>query len=63
MRHLGHVTIVVPDYDSAIQHYVHDLGFVLVGDIRVSDVNRWVEVKPSAEAETGIILAEAADAA
>ena len=55
-------TIVVDDYDEAIQFFVDALGFDLVEDspARTNDgrVKRWVVVRP-AGAETGILLAEA----
>ena len=55
-------TIVVDDYDEAIQFFVDALGFDLVEDspAHTNDgrVKRWVVVRP-AGAETGILLAEA----
>lgn len=60
--HLGLVTVVVADYDEAIEFFVGVLGFDLVED-SPSETNdgwpkRWVVVRPPA-AETGLLLARA----
>ena len=36
MNTLGMIAIVVDDYDSAISHYVTDLGFTLIEDTALS---------------------------
>ena len=60
--HVELCTIVVDDYDEAIQFFVDALGFDLVEDspARTDDgrSKRWVVVRP-AGAETGILLAQA----
>ncbi len=55
---LGMIAIVVDDYDSAISHYVNDLGFSLIEDTELSSEKRWVVIAPS---PTGakILLAKA----
>ena len=62
MSSLELVTIVVADYDSAIEFFVGVLGFELVEDSpsRTNDgrPKRWVVVRPPG-AETGILLARA----
>ncbi|KPP87272.1 MAG: putative lyase [Rhodobacteraceae bacterium HLUCCA08] len=40
------VTLVVPDYDEALDFYVTRLGFDLVADTRLPDSKRWVLVAP-----------------
>ena len=57
-RHIGLFSILVPDYDEAIEHFVDDLGFVLVEDIDEGR-KRWVVVRPHPDAETGVVLAKA----
>ena len=59
MRHLGLVTVVVDDYDTAVAFYVGALGFVLTSDDDQGEGRRWVVVKPSADAQTGLLLAVA----
>ena len=50
-------SLVVPDYDTAIEFYVGTLGFDLVADIPM-DAKRWVAVRPDGGG-TQIILARA----
>ena len=56
---LGMITIVVDDYDTAISHYVNDLGFTLIEDKELTPEKRWVVVAPGAEGAK-ILLAQAA---
>lgn len=60
MIHLALVTIVVSDYDRAIEFFTGALGFDLVEDApsRTGDgrPKRWVVVRPPG-AQTGILLA------
>jgi uncharacterized glyoxalase superfamily protein PhnB len=58
MLALGMIAIVVDDYDSAISHYVDDLGFSLIEDSILSPEKRWVVVAPS-EDGAKILLARA----
>jgi catechol 2,3-dioxygenase-like lactoylglutathione lyase family enzyme len=60
--HLGLVTIVVEEYDPAIEFFVGVLGFELVEDSPATTNDgrpkRWVVVRPP-EARTGLLLARA----
>ncbi|MGH8924790.1 MAG: VOC family protein [Acidimicrobiia bacterium] len=60
MPFLELVTIVVDDYDSAVEFFVGALGFELIEDSpsRTNDgrPKRWVVVRPRGD-ETGILLA------
>lgn len=58
-RSLSLVTVVVDDYDTAIAHYVDDLGFDLVEDTP-QGTKRWVVVSPGGA--TGLLLAQAVNA-
>ena len=62
MNTLGMIAIVVDDYDSAISHYVQDLGFSLIEDSILSPEKRWVVVAPS-EDGAKILLARASNLA
>ena len=62
MNTLGMIAIVVDDYDSAISHYVHDLGFSLIEDSTLSPEKRWVVVAPSSDGAK-ILLAKASNEA
>ncbi|MGB7241191.1 MAG: VOC family protein [Sulfitobacter sp.] len=55
------ITLVVPDYDSAIAFYVGSLGFDLIEDTAMGPNKRWVLVAPSGDGNTRLLLARAAD--
>ena len=56
------IAIVVDDYDSAITHYINDLGFTLIEDTTLSPEKRWVVIAPSNEGAK-ILLAKASNEA
>ncbi len=56
---LSLITLVIPDYDTAITYYTGVLGFVLLEDTPLTATKRWVRVAPSATAQTAILLAQA----
>ena len=60
MSHLGMITVVVDDYDSAIDYYTTALGFTLVEDTKMSETKRWVVVAPDANKGAAVLLAQAA---
>jgi len=60
MQRLGLVSLVVRDYDEALEFYVGKLGFELIEDSPVPAQNkRWVVVAPP-ESDTHLLLARAA---
>jgi catechol 2,3-dioxygenase-like lactoylglutathione lyase family enzyme len=54
---LALVTLVVQDYDEAIDFYVTKLGFELAENVGLDDGKRWVVVRPTGSV-TGLLLAE-----
>lgn len=47
MPHIAHISIVVRDYDEALDFYIGKLGFTLVEDKPVVEQNkRWVTILP-----------------
>jgi uncharacterized glyoxalase superfamily protein PhnB len=60
MNTLGMITIVVDEYDTAISHYVNDLGFTLIEDTTLSTEKHWVVVAPSVNGAR-ILLAKASN--
>lgn len=57
---LGLVSLVVPDYDSAIEFFVGKLGFELLEDTHIENENkRWVVVKPKGSQGAALLLARA----
>lgn len=61
MAHLALVSLVVADYDEAIDYYTNKMGFELVEDTRLSSEKRWVIVRPAGSQESGLLLAKAAN--
>ena len=62
MQRLALVSLVVNDYDEAIDYYVRVLGFTLREDTPMGEGKRWVVVTPGAGG-SGLLLAKAADSA
>jgi catechol 2,3-dioxygenase-like lactoylglutathione lyase family enzyme len=60
-QHIAHISIVVKEYDEAINFYTHQLGFELVEDTVLSDTKRWVLVAPKGSAGCRLLLAKAAN--
>ena len=59
-RILAHITLLVNDYDKAIQFYTEKLNFTLIDDTILNNEKRWVLVAPSDSSECKILLAKAA---
>lgn len=53
------LSLVVPDYDQAIEFYVQKLGFELVEDTKLSETKRWVTIAPKGSNGTKLLLAKA----
>jgi len=62
MQSLGHVALVVRDYDEALAFFTRTLNFRVVEDTRQSDSKRWVVVAPPESRGTTLLLARAATA-
>lgn len=60
MGHIGLVTLIVQDYDEAIDFYVRTVGFRLIEDTRLDEHKRWVVLAPPGAGQTGLLLAQAA---
>lgn len=60
-QRLAQISIVVDDYDEAIQFYTNKLHFELVEDTKLSETKRWVLVRPKGTYECCLLLAKAAN--
>jgi uncharacterized glyoxalase superfamily protein PhnB len=61
-RSLGLISLVVRDYDEAIDFYVDMLGFELLEDVEVSEQSkRWVVVAPPGNDGAHLLLTRAAN--
>ena len=57
---LGHVALVVRDYDEALDFFTKTLNFTLIEDTRLSESKRWVMIAPPGSQGTTLLLARAA---
>jgi catechol 2,3-dioxygenase-like lactoylglutathione lyase family enzyme len=57
---LGHVALVVRDYDEALAFFTGTLNFKLIEDTRLSEDKRWVLIAPPGSQGTSLLLARAA---
>ena len=57
---IANVTLVVKEYDEAIEFYTQKLGFKLLEDIPLEEDKRWVLVSPKGSNGTALLLAKAA---
>jgi catechol 2,3-dioxygenase-like lactoylglutathione lyase family enzyme len=58
---IAHITLLVDDYDKAIDFFTRKLNFVLFEDTKLSDVKRWVLVKPQGSENCCLLLAKASN--
>ncbi|HEX9893351.1 MAG TPA: VOC family protein [Gemmatimonadales bacterium] len=58
-RSLGHVTLLVRDYDEAIRYFTAQLGFALLADIPQGGEKRWILVGPPQSRGASLLLARA----
>ncbi|MDB4473694.1 VOC family protein [Opitutaceae bacterium] len=56
---IGAISLVIPDYENAIDFYVTTLGFTLVEDTDLGSGKRWVLVAPPGSTEARLLLAKA----
>jgi len=57
---LGHVVLVIRDYDEALAFFTGTLNFKVVEDTGLSADKRWVLVAPPGSEGTSLLLARAA---
>ena len=57
---LGHVALVVRDYDEALDFFTRTLHFRVVEDTRLSETKRWVLIAPPGSEGATLLLARAA---
>ena len=60
-QRIAHITLVVKDYDEAIEFYTQKLDFQLLEDTKLSEDKRWVMVAPNGAKECCLLLAKAAN--
>lgn len=56
---IAYVSVVVKDYDEAINFYTEKLNFLLVEDTKLSETKRWVLIAPPGADSCCLLLAKA----
>lgn len=60
-QRIAQISILVNDYDEAIEFYTKKLNFELVEDTRLSETKRWVRIKPKGNGDCCLLFAKASD--
>ncbi len=60
-QNIAHITIIVKDYDEAIEFYTQKLLFALIEDTKLSETKRWVLVSPKGSGGCCLLLAKASN--
>ncbi|MBS9461006.1 VOC family protein [Flagellimonas sp. 389] len=55
---IAHISLVVKDYDKAIDSYAQKLDFVHIKDTRIDESKRWVIIAPTGAKECCLLLAK-----
>ena len=58
-QEITQISILVKDYDEAIEFYTKKLNFELLEDTVRSETKRWVRVRPKGSEGCGLLLAKA----
>ena len=58
-QNITQVTLLVEDYDQAIEFYTKKLNFKLIEDTVLSETKRWVLIAPPGSDGCGLLLAKA----
>jgi catechol 2,3-dioxygenase-like lactoylglutathione lyase family enzyme len=58
-QNITHISLLVEDYDQAIEFYTRKLKFNLIEDTKLGDTKRWVRVSPPGSHQTCLLLAKA----
>lgn len=59
MNSLFQITLLVKEYNEAIEFYTKVLDFELVEDTQISETKRWVRVQPKGNSGASLLLAKA----
>ncbi|MCM3597867.1 VOC family protein [Metabacillus idriensis] len=56
IKKLGQVMVYVKNQDEAVKFWTENAGFTVISEEENGQGMRWIEIAPSSEAETSIIL-------
>lgn len=58
---ISHISILVDDYDKAIEFYTKNLNFVLLEDTIIDTTKRWEKIAPNKNSKFSLLLAKASN--
>lgn len=58
---IANISLLVSDYDEAIDFYTRKLHFELLEDTSLSEIKRWVLIRPPGDGNCCLLLAKAAN--
>ncbi len=61
IQNIGGISLVVANYDDAIEFYTKKLQFTLINDIDLGQGKRWVQVSPPNSNGTNLVLSQASN--
>lgn len=62
MNRIAHVSLVVRDYDEALDFYLQKLDFQVLEDTGLGEGKRWITIRPNGATDFSIVLAKASNA-
>ncbi len=60
-QRIEYITLLIDDYDKAIEFFTKKLHFILIEDTKLSETKRWVLVKPEGQNGCCLLLAKTAN--
>lgn len=60
-QRIAQITLVVKDYNEAIEFYTQKLDFQLLEDTKIDEDKRWVTIAPPGAKECSLLLAKASN--
>ena len=60
-QRIAHITLIVKDYDDAIEFFTQKLDFQLIEDTKIDEKKRWVMVAPPGAKECALLIAKASN--
>ena len=61
IQNIGGISLVVANYDDAIEFYTKKLLFTLIDDIDLGQGKRWLQVSPPNSNGTNLVLSQASN--
>lgn len=58
-QRIAQISLLVKDYDEAINFYVNKLDFILLEDTKIDEKKRWILIAPNGAKECSLLLAKA----